>query len=301
MRQLLFFIFLFSVILTEAQGIYIPPQNGIPDTTYQHYAKELAYYYYKDSISPSWDSKHGMFICYYHLNAPADTVFRYLDIVRYYDPVQSCWMQEEEPSGVWTVKNKRLEPRRDVIMKRFCDSVDRTFDSVVIRTLDTMNRDDQKFRKSIEDEPWIKGNEKKWVEQHLLDSINEEKLAVIIGRMGYPGKNIVGMQHRDIAFMVIQHAELHYQEKYMSIVERAAKEDQMERSNLPMMIDRINMRRGIPQIYGTQGVWNPKRKVMELYKVQSLKDVNKLRAEYNMEPLRDYLMRNHIEFPISTH
>ena len=296
MKLPLLVFFILSLSIVYSQKLYIPPFNNIDSITYNHYTKELSNWYYRDSISPNWNDKHGKYISYYHLNAPSDTVFKYLDEARYSDPVCECWI-EVLKANIWTKRNKRLEPRRAFIMNRFCDSLHRTFDSSLIRVLDTMWHDDQKYRKSVDDDPWLPGNEKKWIEQHRLDSINEIKLDRVTAKKGYPGENIVGHDLRDVAFMIIQHGELSYQEKYFPILEKAAKDGQLDKSNMPMLIDRMNMRKGIAQIYGTQAVWNKKRKVLELYKVQSLKDVNRLRAEYDMGKLSDYLMRNHIEFP----
>jgi hypothetical protein len=57
------------------------------------------------------------------------------------------------------------------------------------------------------------------------------------------------------------------------------------------------MRKGIPQIYGTQGVWNPKRKLMELYKIQSFKTIDSIRAEYGLGKLSKYLKMAEMALP----
>jgi hypothetical protein len=214
----------------------------------------------------------------------------------HFDPVYECYSQVTQ-AGTWTKRNKKLEPRRKFFVDRYCDSLFRSFDSSLIRTLDTMNHLDQKYRKAADDDPWIAGNEKKWSEQHIIDSINQYKLAQIISKKGYPGKNMIGYELMNVAFMVIQHAELPYQEKYLSLLTKAAQNDQMKKSNLPLIIDRINMRKDIPQIYGTQSVWNEKRKVLVLYKVESLKDVDQRRAKYDLQKLSDAMKRDHIEMP----
>ncbi len=90
-----------------------------------------------------------------------------------------------------------------------------------------------------------------WKIQNKADSYNTGYITATIEMMGYPGKSIVGDQ-AGTAFLVIQHADLPIQEKFLPVLREAAEAGELNWSSLALLIDRVEMRNDRPQIYGSQ-------------------------------------------------
>jgi hypothetical protein len=61
-----------------------------------------------------------------------------------------------------------------------------------------------------------------WTLQLPVDSANTARISEVIDQYGYPGKSMVGPGQASTAFLVIQHADLKAQEKYLEIITDAA-------------------------------------------------------------------------------
>ncbi len=68
----------------------------------------------------------------------------------------------------------------------------------------------------------------------------------------YIGKSLVGKSFSSVMQIVIQHADLNHQEKYLPIVHQATKSGDLPLSSLKYLIDRIYNRKYGYQIFGTQ-------------------------------------------------
>jgi len=150
--------------------------------------------------------------------------------------------------------------------------------------LDSVFKDDQKYRK---------GNNadtiKKYKEQiRYLDSINLLKVVPIIEKYGILGYKDIGFIGNFAIVMTIQHANIETQEKYLPLFRSAIKEKKILPSNYAMLEDRVAIRRGKMQIYGTQVV-NPGKKV-ELLPTIDVDNINKRRLSIGMtETIEVYL------------
>jgi len=121
------------------------------------------------------------------------------------------------------------------------------------------------------------------------DSTNMARLEQIISQYGWPGKSLVGDQASMAAFLVLQHADLPRQEKYLPMVQAAAEKGDVEKSYLAMLQDRVLMRQNKPQKYGTQ-LWNdPSTGELGLYTIEDSVNVDQRRAEMGLPPIADYL------------
>lgn len=89
-----------------------------------------------------------------------------------------------------------------------------------------------------------------FAKQHKLDSINGIKIEKIIAQRGYPGKDLVGELNKDVAWSVIMHTNK--VNKYIDLVMQAAENNQLSYPKAAEMQDLYLMRKGYPQIYGTQ-------------------------------------------------
>jgi len=122
-----------------------------------------------------------------------------------------------------------------------------------------------------------------------IDSTSVVRLEQIIAQFGWPGKSVVGDQAALAAFLVLQYADLTTQEKYLPLVKAAADKGDIEPMHLAMLQDRVLMRQGKPQIYGTQ-LWNdPSTGQLGLYQIEDSAGVDLRREEVGLGPLDEYL------------
>ena len=88
--------------------------------------------------------------------------------------------------------------------------------------------------------------------QNPIDQSNIKRVEAIIKKYGYPGRKLVGEEYESVAWLIIQHAELSYQEKYLPLIHKAVIEDQLDKVPLKMLIDRIYFKKSGLQIFGSQ-------------------------------------------------
>ncbi len=114
------------------------------------------------------------------------------------------------------------------------------FDLELIKALDRIRLLDQKYRLTDSGK------------QILLDNQNQKDVELIIKKWGYPGRNLVGDKYESVCWVVIQHADLSYQEKYLELIHKAVKENQLGEVPLKMLLDRIYWHKTGTQIFGSQ-------------------------------------------------
>jgi len=117
---------------------------------------------------------------------------------------------------------------------------------------------------------------------------NQSRLATIIDSHGWPKSSVVGSMAASAAWAVVQHADLEYQNKYLPLIRSAAADGEARKSNLALLEDRIELREGRPQVYGTQV---DTRNGVDLFPVQDVANLDKRRAEVGLEPICTYLDR----------
>ncbi|GAA4311823.1 hypothetical protein GCM10023115_32360 [Pontixanthobacter gangjinensis] len=128
------------------------------------------------------------------------------------------------------------------------------------------------------------------------DSINLIKVRKIIDEHGWLGPDIIGKKGNATLFLVIQHADLEIQQQYLPLMREAVEKGDARASSLALLEDRIALRQGKRQIYGSQVARD--QETGEYY-VSPLKDpenVNKRRAEVGLPPIEDYVSRWGIEW-----
>lgn len=84
------------------------------------------------------------------------------------------------------------------------------------------------------------------------DKRNLQIVESIISKHGWLGQKDIGMKANTTMFMVIQHADLKTQEKYLPLLKQAVADKKLLAANYAMLVDRIEMKNKRPQIYGTQ-------------------------------------------------
>lgn len=123
----------------------------------------------------------------------------------------------------------------------------------------------------------------------LKDSLNLIKVVKILDEKGWVGKDKVGQQANTTLFLVIQHSDLKVQQKYLPMMREAAKKGNADAGSLALLEDRIALREGRKQIYGSQIGTNPVTKTKYVLPLEDPDNVDKRRIEVGLGTLADYV------------
>jgi hypothetical protein len=164
----------------------------------------------------------------------------------------------------------------------------------LVAQLDTIYKEDQEKRLEVEkvlkkfgwDSPEMKAL---WKVISEKDSINLIKVKKIIDEHGWLGADVIGPRGNQTLFLVIQHADLATQEKYLPVVREAVKNGKAEASALALLEDRVALRQGKKQVYGSQIGMDNETKTYYVSPLEDPENVDKRRAAVGLEPLAKYL------------
>jgi hypothetical protein len=172
-------------------------------------------------------------------------------------------------------------------------NADKKENEKLIAILDSIYQEDQKYRNQLDELEKKFGGESDevkslWKIIDEKDSLNQIIVKNILDEKGWLGVDIVGEKGNSTLFLVIQHADLPTQEKYLPMMRQAVKEGNAFAKDLAYLEDRVALAKGEKQIYGTQVERN---KETGEYYAPSLIDpenVDKRRAEVGLFPLAIY-------------
>ena len=121
----------------------------------------------------------------------------------------------------------------------------------------------------------------------MTDSLNLVLVNKILSQHGFPRKDQVGDFGNQAVWLVFQHANLDYQKRSLPQMEAAVSRGDIAPLYLALLRDRIDVREGRPQRYGTQidGKGN-------LAPLLDASRVNKWRQEVGLPPIEQFENRN---------
>ncbi len=114
------------------------------------------------------------------------------------------------------------------------------------------------------------------------------EVEALVAEHGWLGKSRVGQQGAQTAFLVIQHAPLEVQERYLPTLAQAVAEGESEPWHLAFLTDRVRMRRGEPQVYGTQMRLDEATGVLTFFPIEDEANVDARRAAVGLGTLSEY-------------
>ncbi len=160
--------------------------------------------------------------------------------------------------------------------------------------LERMLEEDQTLRSQADEVEKKYGSKSKeleelWARQTVKDKKNLSRLEEMIKENGWPGLSSVGGKASLAAFLILQHADYEYQKKYFPLVNEALKKGEIEASNVALLEDRILVREGKEQIYGTQLKTNETTGKLELSPIKDEENVDKRRQAVGLPPIAEYL------------
>jgi len=128
-----------------------------------------------------------------------------------------------------------------------------------------------------------------WEKINQADAENLETVEKLIAEHGWIGGQRFGAGGSAI-FLVLQHADLKIQEKYFPLLEKAVESGAATKGQLALMTDRINVRKNLTQIYGSQLLKNEKG-IYYLAPIENVSRVNLLRSQMGLESMEKYLKK----------
>lgn len=163
----------------------------------------------------------------------------------------------------------------------------------LVNQLDSILVSDQEGRYQLDDVEATYGIDSKevktlWRQIDYQDSLNLIKVKAILNQYGWLGRDVLGVEANQTLFLVIQHSDLATQETYLPIMREAVAKANASGADLALLEDRVALRQGRKQIYGSQIGRYPNS---NRYFVSSLEDpdnVDKRRASVYMRPLAEY-------------
>lgn len=171
------------------------------------------------------------------------------------------------------------------------------YDETLAKELEVIERDDQMLRQKSEENMSNEDKLKLWKRIESLDSLNQIKIEQIIAKHGYPGKGKVGAQ-ASTAFLVIQHADLSFQEKYFSLLEDAVNKDELDKGSFALLVDRIRVRKGQKQLYGSQLSDKDGDGIFEFDPIEDEVNVNERRKRMGLGTIEEYAKLFGVEYKV---
>jgi len=166
-------------------------------------------------------------------------------------------------------------------------------DLELMEEFETIRFEDQRYRQQMREVGEKYGRQSTqmdslWTLQNHADSLNTLRIIEVIEERGYPGKSIVGPGMASTAFLVIQHADLEIQEKYLKTITDAADAGEVNWSSVALLVDRINTRNERPQIYGSQVSSDRETGESFFFEIAEPYKVDSIRATVGLGPLSEY-------------
>ncbi len=232
--------------------------------------------------------------CAYALIDEKDSAFYHLE--RLLDK-SAAYLNESALLSDTSLVELKNDPRWEKLKDHFLayrKEVEKDINWELKELLDSIYIEDQKLRQQYPEMSAKYDRDSKemktfWKEMGYVDSLNIIEVSKILDTHGWLGKEVVGRQGNSCLFLVIQHANIDVQEKYLPMMKQAVTDGKARASSLALLEDRILLRRGKKQIYGSQIGTHPKTKENYVLPLEDPINVDKRRESVNLPPLQQYV------------
>lgn len=136
-----------------------------------------------------------------------------------------------------------------------------------------------------------------WLQQQKADEANIKRLREITDECGWPRQSQVKSKAAAAAFLVLQHGPLADQERLAPLLRAAVEQGEAQAQSLALLEDRIQVRNGKPQKYGSQVfVDRTTAKAVGFHPIEDEPNVDARRAGVGLGPLAEYAKRFGFEY-----
>lgn len=180
------------------------------------------------------------------------------------------------------------------LVTKYKDEKEKDYDKPLVAKLDSIFETDQRIRWQADslykkfgpDAPELKALEGKF---KMVDSLNLVAVREILDTKGWLGPNIVGEKGTQTLFLVIQHADLKTQQKYLPLLQEAVSKKELDPSSFALLKDRIDLREGKKQTYGSQIFRDPTTKEQFVAPLIDPDHVDERRKAVGLQPIAEYV------------
>ncbi len=188
-------------------------------------------------------------------------------------------------------------------MQKKIDVVEAGYDKALQKSLLQIFDDDQQPRHMIDSVEKKFGRESAEMKAHwryiiLQDSINLEKVKQILDMHGWVPVNKVGGRAAQALFLVVQHADIATQQKCLPLMRKAVSEGNASASSLALLEDRVALRMGDKQIYGSQIGRDPSTGESFVFPLIDPDNVDVRRNSVGLGPLNEYVSKWGIQWNV---
>lgn len=182
------------------------------------------------------------------------------------------------------------------IVSKNKQEIEKNFDKELVAVLDKIYFDDQSTRSQImtKEKEYGRGSKKMdafWQTILKKDAINLKKVSKILDENGWPAIKRIGKRGTTTLFLVIQHADQKTQEKYLPMIKKAVADNNLPKRQYAMFYDRLVLRQGKKQVYGTQLAMSKEHKKPYVLPLEDPKNVDQRRAEMGLNTMQENLNR----------
>ena len=173
----------------------------------------------------------------------------------------------------------------------------------LIGVLDTVFEDDQSLRRKIFETDSLYGKDSQELKllrlkQTHLDSINLIKVEKFLSEYGLPGADKIGWKSNAALFFVIQHADINTQKRYLPLMKDAASKGNARADYLALLEDRIAIRLGKKQIYGSQIGRNIETGEFYVLPLEDPDNVDRRRSQVGLNSIQEYVGSYNIDWSL---
>ncbi len=160
--------------------------------------------------------------------------------------------------------------------------------------------EDQKLRYSLDSVQRRYGNSSAevnlfWRHINKQDSLNRKIVISIIDAYGWLSESETSLKANTSLFLVIQHADVETQIKYLPVLKKAIKEGNAQKEHYAYLVDRVNMKKGKYQIYGTQ-IGGDYKGNLCIWPIEDELNVNKRRKLLGLNSIEEYAKNSDVPY-----
>lgn len=289
MKTLLFLLFsAFPIVNAFSQN----PADSLRDIGELENAVELYRIQYQNDPADNFNTYN--YACALSLTRNVDSAFHYLDLAIANDTNAQAF---NDADFYFLLEDPRWDSLQNVMIERIEKKYGVYENVELTKELWTMKIKDQAFYYHVFKAKNEYTKSAIWELKTLLNNQNLERLEEIIETYGWPTISMVKGNAAGTVFLIIQHADLETQKKYLPVMRAAADKGEANWSSLALLIDRIEIREGRKQIYGSQIIRNEDGS-FNLDKLIEPEYVNQRRLSVGLGPIEDYVSRWDIEWTI---
>lgn len=274
----------------EVRTLY---SQGLREYEAGNHAKAIELY--QAAIDKGMKSPEGPYniACCQALLGKSDEAFKSLALA-----IERGWRNADHLKADADLASLRADPRWPDLLKS-CEAAREKYyltlkEPELARELLKRRDEDQRLRFQLEDAMRKQAPDaRQSVPQNLMhdldrvDRDNTEFMKKAIEKHGWPGRSLVGDDASRAAWLLIQHSpDTDLQSRCADLMKAALKNNDVNGQDLAYLTDRVLVRQGKKQIYGTQ--FRGGGKEAQPFPIEDEANVDKRRAEIGLQPLAEY-------------